>query len=153
MRAFLSSPASRALALLAVVSSAAGCATKGDLRNVRTEIRQLRATQDSILAELVRQRRMTADTLGNQSRTLSNLQGSVSQQLRDIADGVDQLRELAGQNSRDIAGIRDQMAAMARSGRGAPAGEAPGGVGLPGETVPSTSPDSLFEAANDAYNR
>lgn len=152
MRAVIPPPASRAvLALLAVVTSAAGCATKGDLRDLRTEIRGLAERQDSLLAELRLQRALTADTLGRQARQLSNMEGNVSQQLGAITRDLDQLTQLAGQNSRDIAAIRDQMVRTSRPGARDPM--APPGAGSGGGAGNTAEADSLYDIGYDLYTR
>lgn len=151
MRSVISSTASRsASALLAVVVSAAGCATKGDLRNVQNELRLVADRQDSILVELQRQRRFTEETLGTQTRELTDdLRGDVSQQLRDVTRSIDALMEMAGQNGRDIAAIRDQMATSGqRTGGGAF-----GSTGASGAPDNAVDPDALYEAGYDAYQR
>lgn len=152
MRAVIPHPASRAaLALLAVVTSAAGCATKGDLRNVQTELRAVAARQDSVLAELRRQRALTVDTLGQQTRQLTaDLRGDVSQQLRSILDALEELRQLAGQNANAITGIRDQMAASRRPVAGDPVA-GPGGAG--GDALSTAEADSLYQIGYSFYVR
>lgn len=150
MRVVIPTPASRAvLVLLAVGTSTAGCATKGDLRNVRTEIRGLAARQDSLLAELRQQRRLTVDTLGTQTRRLTDLQGNVSQQLRTISESLDRLETLAGQNSRDIAAIRDQMVTSRRPVAGGPTG--PGSMGR--DPMDTAEADTLYDIGYDLYVR
>ena len=145
MRAFLSIPLMRAAVAVFLVAPLSGCATKGDLRAVRTEIRQLAVQQDSLLTVLQRQNRLTVDTLRSTSSQITNLQGNFSQQLRDLSEGLDRLMELAGQNSRAISGIHDQLASMGRMTRGAPLPVDDGGTDL--GAVPSTSPDSIYSAA------
>jgi TolA-binding protein len=113
---------------------------------VRTEIHQLTVRQDSLRLLIERQNRLVADTRQTTEGQFTNLQGNFSQQLRNIEVALERLTELAGQNSRDIAGIRDQLALIGRAQRGAPVLDSGSGV-RPGETVPSASPDSLFAAA------
>jgi len=144
MRALSSIPLRAAVAVF-LVAPLSGCATKGDLRSVRTEIRQLAVRQDSVYAALQRQNRLTVDTLRSTSSQITNLQGNFSQQLRDISEDLDQIMELAGMNSRAISGIHDQLASMGRMTRGAPLPSDDGGTTL--GAVPSTSPDSLYSAA------
>lgn len=153
MRAVIPLPASRAVtALLAVVTSAAGCATKGDLRNVQTEIRALAARQDSVLAELRRQRALTVDTLGRQTRELTaDLRGDVSQRLRDIDETLDRLEELAGQNANAIASLRNEMVAGRRPVAGDPV--AASESGMEGDVQGAPPPDSLYDMGYRFYVR
>lgn len=150
MRAVISSTAGRTvLALLAVVVSTAGCATKGDLRNVRNEIRGLAARQDSLLAEMRLQRALTSDTLGRQTRQLTDLRGDVSQQLRAMAATLDALTEMAGQNSRDISAIRDQMVTARRPTVSDPMA----GPGMSSGGMSGADADSLYDIGYDLYMR
>ena len=55
--------AGRTFGVLLAALVVGGCATKGDLRDVQTEIRALSARQDSIMVELRRQEATTRDTL------------------------------------------------------------------------------------------
>jgi len=147
MRAFPSILTTRASVLFVLVASVSGCATKGDLRSVRTEIRQLSVRSDSLRLVMERLNGLLEDNRQSAEGQLTNLQGNFSQQLRDIEESLERLTELAGQNSRDIAGIRDQFATFGRVARGVPvaAGDQP----VPGGAVPSTSPDTLFAAAQE----
>jgi tol-pal system protein YbgF len=146
MRAFRSIPTTRVFVFLVLVASMSGCATKGDLRSVRTEIRQLAVRQDSLLTVIERQNRLAEEARQSTEGQLTNLQGNVAQQFRDIEESLERLTELAGQNSRDIAGIRDQLALIGRAQRGAPNLGVDPGV-MPGDAAPSASPDTLFETA------
>lgn len=150
---FTASGARTAL-LAAVVSSTVvlgGCATKGDLRNVQTEIRSLAARQDTLVRILRQQSAMTQDTLRTQSSQLVDMRGNISQQLREISAQLRTLEELAGQNQRSIAGIRDQLAAQRRA-TGPTVGIMDGAATEGGGAVSSgTTPSS--EAATEQYNQ
>ena len=106
----------RAAALAAALLVSAGCATKGDLRDVSFEMQRLAARQDSLLAVLERQSALTQDTLRRQNNQLFEIRGDVSRQLQQILDELATLRELAGQNQRTIAGLRDQVERLGRGG-------------------------------------
>ena len=70
------------LALLALAAlSLPACATKGDLRNVTTELRGLSARQDSLLITLERQALVTQDSLRGTTSQLFEIRGTVNQQL------------------------------------------------------------------------
>jgi tol-pal system protein YbgF len=125
--------ASRAVAVAAVLLLSAGCATKRDVSDLRAEIRALSSRQDTILAALARQNAVTQDTLRQQTNQLFEIRGDVSRQLQRIMDDLSRLTELAGQNQRSIASIRDQLEGLRmRAAEPAPVGEAIVG-GQPGD--------------------
>ena len=146
-------PAARALWAVAAVAVLGGCATKGDLRDLRTEIQRLGARQDSLLAELRREARSTQDTLRETSDQLFAFRGDISRQLREISDGLARLEVLTGENQRGIAGVRDQLANLRRiPAAPAPATGAEGGEALPG-TVGGGDAEELYNAAAAQFNR
>ena len=145
----------RAAALAAALLVSAGCATKGDLRDVRFEMQRLASRQDSLLAVLERQSALTQDTLRRQNNQLFEIRGDVSRQLQQILDELATLRELAGQNQRTIAALRDQVERLSRSGAAsgpsnpseAIVGGGPGGGSASGGAVPT------YNMAVEAYQR
>jgi tol-pal system protein YbgF len=144
------SRASRAAALAVALLLSAGCATKRDLRDLQVELRSLSARQDTILAALARQNRVTQDTLRQQTNQLFEIRGDVARQLQRILDDLSRLTELAGQNQRSIASIRDQLEGLRMRGA-EPGGEAivgvqPGGGG-------TGDPEALYQAALEQYHR
>lgn len=158
MRTSFHPRAGGAVALLATILSVSGCATKGDLRNVRNEIRGLSARQDSVLVALQRQARMTQDSLRGTTDQLFQIRGSVSNQLTRILEELEAIRELSGQNQRQIAGIRDQLEGLRRQALvGAfPQGDPAVGEGRPvagGGGVTGSAPMELYNAAVTHYNR
>ncbi len=104
----------RAAAMAAALVMSAGCATKGDMRAVRVEMRALGARQDSVLAMLARQSANTQDTLRRQANQLFEIRGDVARQLQLILDELATLRELTGQSQRTIASVRDQLERIQR---------------------------------------
>ena len=144
--------ASRAAALTAALLLSAGCATKRDLRDLRTELRALSIRQDSILSVLARQSAVTQDTLRSQTDRLFEIRGDVSRQLQRILDELSMLRELAGQNQRTIASLRDQVEGLSRRGGGESVAAAEAVVGVqPGGD--SGGPEAMYQAALQQYQR
>jgi tol-pal system protein YbgF len=96
----------------------AGCATKGDVRTLQTELREeiaaLGARQDSLLAELRFLNSSTQDTLRTQSDQLFDFRGQITRQLQSLSDGMARLEALSGENQRGIAAVRDQLANLRR---------------------------------------
>jgi tol-pal system protein YbgF len=148
-------PASRALALLAVIVLTPACATKGDLRDVQTEIEALRQDQAQLLQELQRQREVTVDTLRQQTSAIGEFRGSVAQQLRQVVAEIERLGELTGQNQRTLSQIRDQLATMRRTSMTGSAGAAVGGEETGGDTGggDTAGPDAAYDAAMEQFNR
>lgn len=146
------SAAARAVLTAIAVASLGGCATKGDLRNLRVEIRALSVRQDSLLALLRRETLQTQDTVREQARSLFDFRGEITRQLREINDGLTRLEAMVGENQRGIVGMRDQMANLRRTPgtqtqvEGAPpGGEEAAGVGSDAE--------SIYNAAVAQFNR
>lgn len=158
MRQIISSPARRTWVLLAGLVSMGGCATKQDVRDLRTEIldelRRVSASQDSLRAEVLRQTVQTQDTLRNASRELVDIRGDVLTTLNRLGNQLDQIEELVGQNSLAISSLRDQMEGVRRGGATS------GGAAAPGTTPVTAAPTSrsgdaaaMYEAAMRQLNR
>jgi tol-pal system protein YbgF len=123
------SPLARFLALSLAALSFAACATKGDLRNVTTEIRALSARQDSLLVALRQQAMVTQDSLRGTTNQLFEIRGTVNQQLARIQDELAIVRQENAQFAQLLASIRDQLERISRMSMSAapptPSGEAP----------------------------
>lgn len=91
----------RALARSGVVAVlvlwTAGCATKRDIRDLRSDLRGLTARQDSIFDLLQSQNAAIMDSLAQTTEELLRVRGDLSHQLGQLEQGVVQLRELTGQ--------------------------------------------------------
>lgn len=138
--------AGRTFGVLLAALVVGGCATKGDLRDVQTEIRALSARQDSIMVELRRQEATTRDTLRQTSNQLFEIRGDVARRLDNLEAAIDRLTELVGQTQRSLTSVRDQIESQPRRAGGAgDFGGAPGG-GSPADAVES------YNAAVQSYN-
>ena len=138
----------RRLALLPVILSLSACATKGDLRNVTTEIRALSARQDSLLVALRQQAMVTQDSLRGTTNQLFEIRGTVNQQLARIQEEIQIVRQENAQFAQVLASIRDQLERISRMSMSAapptPTGDVP--PRIEGEAV------DLFDAAMQQYN-
>jgi tol-pal system protein YbgF len=136
-----------------------GCATKGDIRALQTEVREeLRAQsarQDSLLTMLTRATASTQDTLRTQSDQLFDFRGDITRLLQSLNQGMTRLEAVTGENQRGIAQLRAQL------GRGGPA---PVVVpGMPTDSSQATSEtlsgvgggnaDQLYNVARDQQSR
>jgi len=156
MRQTVRSAAVRALWATAAVVMMGGCATKADIRDLRTELRDLAVRQDSVLQQLHRETLSTQDTLRGQSTQLFDFRGALSGEIQDISQSLSRIEALVGENQRVIAGVRDQLANMRR----APAATAPadttGGVtsGPVTNQPPQSGSDaqSIFNVAVGQFN-
>jgi tol-pal system protein YbgF len=146
--------AARVLWTVAAVLAVAGCATKGDMRNVQVELRALAARQDSLMSELRRETRSTQDTVRQQANQLFDFRGDLSSMLRSMNESLTRLEAIAGENQRGIAGMRDQLANLRRGSMGAPPADA--GVqsgGAPGGEESGGDPRAMFDAGVNQFNR
>jgi len=153
--------AARVLVTVAAVLSLGGCATKHDVRDLHDEIMMLAARQDSLVAELRAQARVTQDTLGRQSGQIVDLRGEILHRLQSLAETLSQVQALVGENQRGIAGVRDQLANIRRApaassaeGQGADSGMvAQPGVVSAGTDVPGGSSQDMYNAAVQQFQQ
>lgn len=149
---------------MAAVLMMGGCATKGDIRDLRTELRSLALRQDSMIAELRKETRSTQDTLRGQSTQIFDFRGSISQELQDIGRSLSRIEALVGQNQQGLAGVRDQLANMRRApvtptsptdSTGGGAGATNPDAGAAAAQPPQAGGDaqSLFNTAVSEFNK
>ncbi|MGH7481718.1 MAG: tetratricopeptide repeat protein [Longimicrobiales bacterium] len=98
----------RTLAIPALLVSS-GCATKGDLRDLSTEIQRSRASQDSSYRALARQHDMLQDSMAELNEALIRLRGDIGNQLVSVEQQLVQIQELTGQSQRRLSELREQV--------------------------------------------
>ena len=140
----------RTVLLTALISAmvGAGCATKGDIRNLQDEVGDLGARQASALADFETLVRAGQDTLSGQTGLYLELRRDVLQRLEALHQEVLILLEVGGQNQRTLASLRDQVEMMQRAPVVLPDS---GDIGLPVEEA--EGPEAHFEAAMLMYDR
>lgn len=144
-----------ALAMLVVL--AAGCATRGDVVRLETQLAQLRQErnrQDSLLtvnlAAVARMLQSLYDTLAVQQTALTRLRGDLRVELYNIQQQLVAVQELTGQSQQRLSELRGELAQRSPAAAppqaapsAAPAGAAaapaapPGGVPEPGGAAPA----------------
>lgn len=141
-----------ALAAAVVLTVTLGaCATKGDLRDLQTEIRALAARQDTLLSQLRRQALSTQDSVRTQSDQIFDFRGEITRQMRDIARALSTIEALAGQNQTAIAGVRDQLANLRTVASAPPRTAAPDSTEA--LVQGGGDPEGLYRTAIDQKNR
>lgn len=147
----------RVLWATAAVMTMGGCATKADIRDLRTELRDLQVRQDSVMTELRKMALTTQDTLRGQSSQLFDFRGSISEQIHSIGQTLTRIEALVGENQRGIAGVRDQLANMRRTPVTTAPTDSTGGVSPSPVTdqppQPGGDAQSLFNTAVGLFNK
>lgn len=148
--------AARVLGATAAVVVLGGCATKSDIRDLRTQLRDLQVRQDSMMAALRTASLTTQDTLRGQSNQLFDFRGAISQEIQSIGQTLTRIEALVGQNERGIASVRDQLANMRRTPPAAAPVDSTGGL-VPGSVTNQSPPpagdaQSLFNTAVGLFN-
>ena len=125
-----------------------GCATKGDIRDLREEVAELAVRQDRALADFEGLMRASQDTLSGQTGLYLELRREVLQRLDEILQQVLIVLEVEGQNQRALASLRDQIEMMQRAPVVVPDSSE---MGVPVEEA--EGPEAHFEAAMLMYDR
>jgi tol-pal system protein YbgF len=116
------------LAVAALPLLLSACATKGDIRNMRTDLMRMEARQDSVLLEIQRQNRLLLDSIRTSIALTVDARGTTAAQLRQFEENVSQLGQLVGQVMGSLNRIDQRLDGLTRSGGltqaggGAPAG-------------------------------
>jgi len=161
------SRAGRLVAVASVLLVSAGCATKGDMRSLRSEVQTLAEQQAEMLDAIqAMQQAQTSslDSLGAMSDVLFSIRGELNRQALEIQEQLVTIQELTGQSQRSLAGRRDQIEARRSAitqqepatradtagGGGGGAVRQGGGGGAGGGTAEA---QELYRVAVSQYNR
>ncbi|MHB1194123.1 MAG: tol-pal system protein YbgF [Longimicrobiales bacterium] len=147
------SPAIRLLLTVAAAVSVSGCATKGDLRNLRLEIQAMSARQDSLFSELRRETVSTQDTLRGATTQLFDFRGDIARHLAAMNESLTRLEALTGENQRGISGVRDQLANLRRTQSGQGVSEGAPSAGVQEAAPGAGDAESIYNAAVTQFNR
>jgi tol-pal system protein YbgF len=148
------SVAVRAFVAVAALVTLGGCATKGDIRDLQTELVGLAARQDAVLAQLQMEALSTQDTLRTQSNQIFDFRGDITRQLRLISESLNRIEALAGENQRGVRGVRDQLENMRTQQRTVPRGQSSDSSAVVEGIAPGGGDTrQLYNTARDQYNR
>jgi tol-pal system protein YbgF len=147
------------LIAFALAVALAGCALKGDVKKVETEVAALRmesAERDSLRAarlnEMIELQQRIMDSLGSSiaatQRAVSSIQGALSQDLYRIQQQLVQVQELTGQSQQRLSELRSQLEDRSQQTAAGPpdSGAAPANPGSP-------SADQMYEASLQQLRR
>lgn len=140
---------------LAAALITAGCATKRDVRDLRSQVVELRLRQDSLFAQLERQNRMLLDSLHANNLLLLRARGDLARQLLQVEQHLLQVQELAGQGQQRMAELRDQLARRSEALGAGPVTPASGDTtgGGAGMQPGGAEVEQLYRAGSDQLQR
>ena len=136
----------------------AGCATKGSVRQVETQVLVLRsetARQDSVraaeLARIIRLQQQAIDSLSASRQALRVLEARVGSDLTDVQRQLLQIQELSGQSQRQLSVLKAQLDARAELQTMPPADSAR--PTDPAAPPPAASAEQMYVGALQQYQR
>lgn len=139
----------RTLLAAALLPLATACvATKQDIEELRLDMSQQRAHQDSLFRTLVGRTEAMLDSLSDQN---VRLRGDFSNRLLAIERQLVQIQELSGANQAQLSDLRRQIEARAEEERRR---QQEAAAQAPDDAAPEAGdPDELYEAAQAALRR
>lgn len=132
----------RLLSVLVLAPLLGACATKRDLRDLRTEMEAMQASQEALLREIARQNDVLLDSLTVQD---IRLRGDILNRLLQMERQLVQIQELTGQGQQRLAEMRQELQREEETIRTSTAPGAPMATGGDAE--------ELYEAAQGALMR
>ncbi|MBA2669087.1 MAG: outer membrane protein assembly factor BamD [Gemmatimonadetes bacterium] len=131
----------RLLALIVVLATTAGCATKRDLRDLRDEMSSMRVAQEALLRDLQRQNATILDSMSTQD---VRLRGDLTNQLLQMDRQLVQIQELTGQGQQQLSQLRETVRMREEAFRNETGTQGAGQAG---------DPEELFTASQSAMQR
>lgn len=123
----------------------AACATKGDVRDLGTEIRELQARQEALIREVQAEQRVLRDSIQQLSSRAGDHRIQLARTLRDLEDQLIRVQELAGLSQQELAGLRDQMDRRPVA--------APGDPGFRGDQGGGAGAQAIYDDAMAQFRR
>lgn len=151
----------RRAVLAAGLLVAAGCATPGQVRQVETQIRVLRAEtarQDSVraaeLARIIRLETALFDSIAGTRQAVRVLDARLGVDLTDVQRQLLQIQELSGQSQRQLSVLKAQLDARAEAQVAPPPVAQPDSAAAPvTPVVPTASAEQMYTGAINQYRR
>lgn len=153
----------RHAALAGLLLVAFGCATKGNVRQVETQLLVLRAEtarQDSVraaeLARIIRLEQTLLDSLAGARQAVRVLDARIGVDLTDVQRQLLQIQELSGQSQRQLSVLKAQLDARAETQVAAPPPTVPSDTTAAIVVVPSAptaSAEQMYTGAINQYRR
>lgn len=146
------------LASLAI--AAGGCASKGAVQRVETQVLVLRAEnarQDSVraaeLARIIRLQQQVLDSLANTRQSIRVLDARLGADVTDLQRQLVQIQELTGQGQRQLSVLKAQLDARAEAQASQPPGAAlPDSNAAPMSALPPSA-EQMYTGALQQYRR
>jgi len=132
----------RILALIVVLATTAGCATKRDLRDLRDEMSSMRVAQEALLLDLQRQNATILDSMSTQD---VRLRGDLTNQLLQMDRQLVQIQELTGQGQQQLSQLRETVRMREEAFRN--------DAGSQGAGQAAGDPEELFTTSQAAMQR
>lgn len=127
-----------------------GCATKGDVADLRTELiaqtEADRAQRDSLISEIQGLRSVLLDSLNVQQRRDITGRVDLQRQIQDLNTALNQLLALTGETQRQLARLESAGALTLPEETGGP-------VAADGQAESAAEPQALYDAANRQFRR
>lgn len=127
-----------------------GCATKGDVTDLRMELMAQteadRAQRDSLISEIAALRSVLLDSLTVQQRRDITGRVDLQRQIQDLNTALNQLLALTGETQRQLARLESGGALTVPEDTGGP-------VAADGQASESAGAQDLYDAANRQFRR
>jgi tol-pal system protein YbgF len=116
---------------MAAMLALGGCATKSDIRSMRTDLTVMQQRQDSVLLEIQRQNRLLLDSIRASIALTVDARGTTAAQLRQFEQNVSQLGQLVGQVMGSLNRIEQRLTGLEQRAAAGGGAAAPGTPGAP----------------------
>jgi tol-pal system protein YbgF len=130
-----------------------GCATKRDIRDMRSDLQQVQARQDSMYRLLQMQNRQILDSLTVTTERLLNVRGELARQLTQLQEQLVQVGELTGQVQIRLNQLDQELVGALRQVNGGEPGLDPGGGGAPSGGGGGDEAQSIYQAGLEQVDR
>ncbi len=99
----------RAFPVVLLLLSVSACATKGDVRNLQEDIRELHQQQQALLQELQREQRAQRDSVQALAQNVQQGRAETSRRMTNLEDHLLRVQELTGLSQQQLSNLRDEL--------------------------------------------